>query len=139
MVKLSNIVSYPRREAEELFDDEEEQMEFVVEHELGLARAVILGKQKKYGEAVRQYLDEGQELEALELALEHIDDVTQDREAINALITKILWRYLSFSSRGWPENIVIPASTIYDLLSTIPLSKLRLTEQRMVSNIHVLR
>jgi hypothetical protein len=139
MVKLSNIVSYPRREAEELFDDEEEQMEFVVEHELGLARAVILGKQKKYGEAVRQYLDEGQELEALELALEHIDDVTQDREAINALITKILWRYLSFRSRGWPENIIIPASKIYELLSTIPLSKLRLTEQRVVSNIHVLR
>jgi hypothetical protein len=122
-----------------LFDDDEEQMEFVVEHELGLARAVILGKQKKYGEAVRQYLDEGQELEALELALAHINDVTQDCEAINAIITKILWRYLSFSSRGWPENILIPASKIRELLGTIPLSKLRLTEQRVVSNIHVLR
>jgi hypothetical protein len=114
-------------------------MEFVVEHELGLARAVILGKQKKYGEAVRQYLDEGQELEALELALAHIGDVTQDCEAINAIITKILWRYLSFSSRVWPENILIPASKIRELLGTIPLSKLRLTEQRVVSNIHVLR
>lgn len=121
-----------------MFEDEEEQMEFVVEHELGLARAVILGKQKKYGEAVRQYLDEGQELDALELALEHIDDVTRDCEAFNAIITMILWRYLSFGSRGWPENIIIPASKIRELLGTIPLWKLRLTEQRMVSNTHVL-
>ena len=118
-----------------MFDDEEEQMmEFAVEHELGVARAVILGKQKKYGDAVRQYLDEGQELEALELALEHIDDVTQDCEAFSAIITKILWRYLSFGSRGWPENIAIPASKIHKLLGAISLRNLRLKEQKMVSN-----
>lgn len=123
-----------------MFDDEDEQMmEFVVEHELGVARAVILGKQKRYGEAVRQYLDEGQELEALELALEHLDDVAQDCEAFSAIITKILWRYLSFGSRGWPENIVIPASKIHKLLGTISLGKLRLKEQKMVSNTHDLQ
>ena len=123
-----------------MFDDENEQMmEFVVEHELGVARAVILGKQKRYGEAVRQYLDEGQELEALELALEHLDDVAQDCEAFSAIITKILWRYLSFGSRGWPENIVIPASKIHKLLGTISLGKLRLKEQKMVSNTHDLQ
>ena len=122
-----------------MFDDEEEQMEFVVEHELGAARAVILERQKKYGEAVRQYLDEGQEVEALELALEHLDDVTQDCEAFSAIITKILWRYLSFGSRGWPENIAIPASKIHKLLGTVSLWKLRLKEQKMVSNIHDLR
>lgn len=114
-------------------------MEFVVEHELGAARAVILERQKKYGEAVRQYLDEGQEVEALELALEHLDDVTQDCEAFSAIITKILWRYLSFGSRGWPENIAIPASKIHKLLGTVSLWKLRLKEQKMVSNIHDLR
>lgn len=114
-------------------------MEFVVEHELGVARAVILGKQKRYGEAVRQYLDEGQELEALELALEHLDDVAQDCEAFSAIITKILWRYLSFGSRGWPENLVIPASKIHKLLGTISLGKLRLKEQKMVSNTHDLQ
>ena len=123
-----------------MFDDEDEQMmEFVVEHELGVARAVILGKQKRYGEAVRQYLDEGQELEALELALEHLDDVAQDCEAFSAIITKILWRYLSFGSRGWPENLVIPASKIHKLLGTISLGKLRLKEQKMVSNTHDLQ
>ncbi|KAI9453668.1 hypothetical protein BJY52DRAFT_1396510, partial [Lactarius psammicola] len=136
----------PQRGAE-LFDDEEEQMEFVVEHEFGVARAVILGKQRKYGEAVRQYLDEGQELEALELALDHIDDITQDLDAFNAIITKVLWRYLSFGRRGWSENMRIPASKISKLLKTIPLQGLRIREQQMrdVNNIrktlagHILR
>jgi hypothetical protein len=57
-----------------------------------------LGSRRNTEKRSDNILDEGQELEALELALEHIDDVTQDREAINALITKILWRYLSFGS-----------------------------------------
>ncbi len=122
-----------------MFDDEEEQMEFVVEHELGVARAVMLGKQKKYGEAVRQYLDEGQELEALEVALEHIDDITQDPNAFNAIITKVLWRYLSFGCRGWSENIRIPAFKIRKLLETIPLLKLPIKAQKMVGDIHDLR
>ena len=118
-----------------MFENDEEQMEFVVEHELGAARAVILGKQKKYGEAVRQYLDEGQELEALELALENIDEVAQDSEAFSAIVAKILWRYLSFGCRKWPENIIIPASKIRKLLDTIPLWKLRVKEQKMVGDI----
>ncbi len=114
-------------------------MEFVVEHEFGVVRAVILRKQKKYGEAVRQYLDEGQELDALELALEHIDDITQDPDAFNAIITKILWRYLSFGCRGWSENIRIPAFKIRKLLKTIPLWKLPIKAQKMVGDIHDLR
>ena len=60
-------------------------MEFVVEHELGEARAVMLERQEKYGEAVQQYLEEGQESEALELALENIGEVTQDPHAFNAI------------------------------------------------------
>ncbi len=114
-------------------------MEFVVQHELWVARAVILRKQKKYGEAVRQYLDEGEELEALEIALEHIDDVTQDPDAFNAIIAKILWRYLSFGCRGWSENIRIPASMISKLLEAIPLQGLRIREQQMVRDPHVFR
>jgi len=119
-----------------LFDDEEEQMEFVVEHELGVVRAVMLGKQEKYGEAVRQYLEEGQELDALGVALEHIDDVTQDPDAFNSIVTKILWRYLSFGCREWSENIRIPAFMIRKLLDTIPLRELRVREQKMVGYSH---
>ena len=114
-------------------------MEFVVEHELWVARAVILRKQKKYGEAVRQYLDIGQELEALEIALEHIDDVTQDPDALSAIIARILWRYLSFGCRGWSEDKRIPAFMISELLEAIPLRGLRIREQQMVGDSHVLR
>ncbi|KAH9172877.1 hypothetical protein EDB89DRAFT_842082 [Lactarius sanguifluus] len=130
VARISYLEANNLEEAAELFDDEEEQMEFVVEHELGVARAVILGKQKRYGEAVRQYLDEGQELEALDLALEHIYDITQDLEAFNAIVTKILWRYLSFGCRGWSEELGIPASKIHKLLETIPHWKLPIKAQK---------
>ncbi|KAH9005755.1 hypothetical protein EDB86DRAFT_2843047 [Lactarius hatsudake] len=131
VARISYLEAKNLEEAGKLFDDEEEQMEFVVEHELGEARAIILVKQEKYGEAVRQYLDEGQELDALELALEHLHDITQDVNALNAIVTNILWRYLSFGCRGWPENVTIPASKIHKLLETVPLWKLSTKAQHM--------
>ncbi|KAH8984685.1 hypothetical protein EDB92DRAFT_1470073 [Lactarius akahatsu] len=130
--RISYLEANNMEDAAELFDDEEEQMEFVVEHGLGVARAVLLVKQEKYGEAVRQYLDEGHELDALKVALDHIDDVTQDLEAFNAVVTKILWRYLSFGCRGWSENLTFPAFIIRELLDTIPLRELRVREQKML-------
>ncbi|KAH9065003.1 hypothetical protein EDB87DRAFT_1574726 [Lactarius vividus] len=131
VARISYLEAKNLEEAEELFDDDEEQMEFVVEHELGVARAIMLVKQEKYGEAVRQYLGEGQELEALELALEHIHDITQDVSTLNAIITKILWRHLSFGCRGWPENMTISASMIRKLLEIVPLWKLPIKAQQM--------
>jgi hypothetical protein len=100
-------------------DDEEQMMEFVVEHDLGATRAVILVGQGKYGEAVRQYLDEEQDFEALELALEHMDDVARDVDAYNAIVESYLWRYLSFGCRGWPEGARIPSDMIIALLERI--------------------
>ena len=136
-MKLSILSSNLRRDATKLFDDEQQLMEFVVRHELWIARAIILKKQQKYGEAVRQYLDEGCELDALEIVLEHIDDLTQDADTVNAIITKILWRYLSFGRRGWPEETTgIPASKISALLEGIPLQGLRIRDQQMVGVTH---
>ncbi|KAH9013087.1 hypothetical protein EDB85DRAFT_2281005 [Lactarius pseudohatsudake] len=132
VARISYLEEKKLKEAAEFFRNEEEQMEFVVEHELGAARAIILGKQEKYGEAVQQYLEDGQELDALEMALDHIDGVTQDLEAFNAIVTKILWRYLSFGRRGWSENIGIPAFMVNKLLDTIPLRELRVREQKML-------
>ncbi|KAH8981163.1 hypothetical protein EDB86DRAFT_3051652, partial [Lactarius hatsudake] len=125
-------------EAADLFDNEGELMEFVVRHKLWVARAAILRKQKKYREAVRQYLDEGEELDALEIALEHIDEVTQDPDTFNAIVAKILWRYLSFGCRGWSERTAIPASKVNKLLEAIPLRGLRSREQQMVGGPHIL-
>jgi hypothetical protein len=83
-------------------------------------------------------LDEGCESDALEITLEHIDDVTQDPDTFNAIVAKILWRYLSFGRRGWPEeNIGIPASKISELLDAVPHQSLRIREQQMVSGTHV--
>lgn len=101
-------------------------MEFVVEHDLGATRAVILVGQGKYGEAVRQYLDDEQDSEALDLALEHVDDVMRDADAFNAIVEKFLWRYLSFGCRGWPEEAKIPSDKIHVLLERIRTLNLNL-------------
>ncbi|KAH8981157.1 hypothetical protein EDB86DRAFT_2835005 [Lactarius hatsudake] len=131
--RLSYLKAKDLEEAANLFDNEGELMEFVVQHKLWVARAAILRKQKKYGEAVRQYLNEGEELDALEIALEHIDEVTQDPDTFNAIVAKILWRYLSFGCRGWSECTAIPASKANKLLEAIPLRGLRSKEQQMLS------
>lgn len=109
-------------------------MEFVVEHDLGSTRAVILGRQGKYGEAVRQYLDENQESEALDLALELTDEVTRDGEAFNAIVETFLWRYLSFGCRGWPESADVPSHKIDELLRSMLATHLSDRNKKMVRN-----
>ena len=90
-------------------------MEFVEDHDLGATRAVILRRQGRYGEAVKQYLDEKQDSEALDLTLEHIDDVMRDSDAFDAVVERFFWRYLSFGCRGWPEGAKIPSDEILAL------------------------
>lgn len=107
-------------------------MEFVVEHDLGATRAVILMRQGKYGEAVRQHLDEEQDSEALDLALEHIGDVMRDSDAFNAIVEKIFWRNLSFGCRGWPEHAGIPSDKILALLERARSIKMNDCDQKMV-------
>lgn len=113
-------------------------MEFVIEHDLGATRAVILVGQKKYGEAVRQYLDEKQDSEALDLALEHIDDVMRDVGAFDAIVENILWRYLSFGCRGWPEGARITPDKILSFLERIRGLNLNDRDQKMVCGSHLL-
>lgn len=107
-------------------------MEFVVEHDLGATRAVILGRQGKYGEAVIQYLDEDQDSEALDLTLEHTEDVIRDANAFNAIVDKFLWRYLSFGCRGWPEGTKVSSDKIFSLLEKIRSLSVDDTYQKMV-------
>jgi len=125
------------RKAADLFkDDEAQMMEFVVEHDLGLTRAVMLGRQGRFGEAVNQYLDEGQESEALDLALEHIEVVMQNGEAFKAIVDKFLWRYLSFGCRRWPESTGVPYEKIRMLLRRIPPANLSDRDKKMVGDPH---
>ena len=107
-------------------------MEFVEEHDLGATRAIILVRQGKYGEAVRQYLDEGQDSDALGLTLEHIGDVMRDDNAFNAIVEKFFWRYLSFGCRGWPEHTAISSDKILALLERTRILKLNDSDQKMV-------
>lgn len=107
-------------------------MEFVVEHDLGETRAVILGRQGRYGEAVRQYLDEEQDSEALDLTLKHIDDVMRDPDAFDAIIEKFFWRNLSFGCHGWPEGAKIPSDEIFALLEGIRTENMDNRDQKVM-------
>jgi hypothetical protein len=107
-------------------------MEFVVEHDLGETRAVILMRQGKYGEAVKQYLDEEQDSEALDLTLEHIGYVVRDGNAFNAIVENFFWRNLSFGCRGWPEHARIPSDKILALLEKTRNLKMNEGDQKMV-------
>ncbi|KAH9065009.1 hypothetical protein EDB87DRAFT_1574732 [Lactarius vividus] len=78
-------------EAAKLFDNEGELMEFVVQHELWVARAAILWKQKNYRKAIRQYLDEGEELDALEITAEYIDEGLRSREQQMLSLFKLIF------------------------------------------------
>jgi hypothetical protein len=132
-VNSSNTFSRRHREAAALFEDnDEEMMEFVDEHDLGVTRAVIYVRQGKYGEAVRQYFDEDQDPEALDLTLEHIGDVMRDSNALNAIFEKCFWRNLSFGCRGWPEHAGIPSDKILALFERTRSFKMNDSDQKMV-------
>ena len=105
-------------------------MEFVIDQDLGATRTVILVGQRKYGEAVRQYLHEERDLEALDLAVEHADDVMRDRDAFNSIVKKILWRYLSFGCRGRPESSRIPSDKILAFLERMRSGNLDNRDQK---------
>jgi hypothetical protein len=129
----SNSISRSRRKAEELFkNDEEQMMKFIVEHDLGVTRAVILKRQGKYAEAVIQYLDEDQDSEALDLALAHIHDVVRDVDAFDSIVGRFFWRYLSFGCRGWPEESKIHSDKILLLHGKIRSPNMNDRDQNMV-------
>ena len=104
-------------------------MEYVVDHDLGAIRAIIL---RRYGEAVRQCLDEEQHSEALDLTLEHIDDVMRDPDAFDAVVENFFWRNLSFGCRGWPEGTKIPSDEIFALLEGTRSVNLDNKEQKVM-------
>ena len=108
-------------------------MKFVDEHNLGIIRAILLTEQGRYSEAVKQYLREGQETEALDLVLEHIGNVTLDANAFSPISRKLLWRYLSFGCHGWPEVSGVPTSKILALLGLIPRDRLNDRDKTVVS------
>ena len=108
-------------------------MEFAIKYNLGIIRAILLARWGQYSEAVKQYLHERQETEALDLALGHIDEVRLDALAFSAIEKMFLWRYLSFGCRKWPKNAEVPADKILALLGTIPHAELQNRDQEVVS------
>jgi len=57
----------------------------IVEHDLGSPRAVFLGREQKYGETVKQRLDEDKASDALDPTFD-VDEVMRDIDAFNATV-----------------------------------------------------
>ena len=102
---LSSAALQPSRKAADLSKDDEEQiMELVV----------------------------NRESEALDLALEHSDEVIRDSEVFNAIVETFLWPYISFGCRGWPEGADVPSHKVDELLKSIPSTHLSDRDKKMV-------
>lgn len=83
------------REAAELFDDAEEQEEFMQDLDFGITTAHFLEKSGNVMKAARSYADEGQVLYAIELLLQDHANQEASQEAMRHILSR-LWMHLSF-------------------------------------------
>ncbi|KAI0258663.1 hypothetical protein BC834DRAFT_696808 [Gloeopeniophorella convolvens] len=132
VARFSYLESKRLDDAAELFEDKEEQMEFLVEHDLGEARALVLEKDKDFGKAIQGYLEEGLLSAALELFDDHILEVSQDSNVLRSFFTVILWEHFSFGCRSWEDVADVSPDRIFRLLSRIPRAYLKVQERNTV-------
>jgi hypothetical protein len=107
-------------------------MAFVVQHGLRAARALVLERQGKYGDAINQYFEDDQTPNALDVFLRHIQSTSRDVAILNT-ITTFLWRYLSFGRRTWNKSTGVPMSKVVTLLGEALNQNLGKGEYNVVS------
>ena len=107
-------------------------MEFVVQEGLRPARALILERQRKYGEAIRQYFEDDQVTPAIDLFISHIKYTSRDAVILDVIMT-FVWRHLSFGRRTWKRTTGVQPNKILMLLDAILDQNLGERENSMAS------
>ena len=107
-------------------------MAFVVQEGLRPARAPILERQEKYGEAIKQYFEDDQATSALDVFLRHIKYTSRDAGILDIIMT-FLWRHLSFGRRTWKRTMGVQSNRILMLLDAILDQNLGERESSMAS------
>ena len=107
-------------------------MAFVVQEGLRPARAPILERQGKYGEAIKQYFEDDQVTSALDVFLRHIKYTSRDARIMDIIMT-FLWRHLSFGRRTWKKSTGVQSEKILKLLDAILDENLGKRENYMAS------
>ncbi|THH16781.1 hypothetical protein EW146_g3907 [Bondarzewia mesenterica] len=82
-------------QAAELFQDEEEQEDFMRDLDFGLAHAQFLEKNGKYVDAAEHYIQEGRIMYAIEILLKDSSNPEALRKAKSHILSR-LWIHLSF-------------------------------------------
>ena len=107
-------------------------MAFAVQEDLRPARVLILERQGKYGEAIKQYFEDDQVKSALDVFLRHIKYTSRDAGILDVIMT-LLWRHLSFDRRTWKKSTGVQSNKILTLLDAILDQNLGKRESYIVS------
>lgn len=83
--------------AAELFSSKEEELEFLEDHDLDIARAEVLESLGRQAEAAELYLAEGRTLDAIHLFLKDDNDQNSLRRGRQCILEG-LWQNLSFGT-----------------------------------------
>ncbi|KAA1475419.1 hypothetical protein DENSPDRAFT_842194 [Dentipellis sp. KUC8613] len=87
-------------EVEQLFSSPDEIAEFVEDHDLGAAHAVLMEKKQSYAEAAELYMKEGQSFKAIQVFLEDHENLESISRAKECLF-EVLWQNISFATYSW--------------------------------------
>lgn len=124
------VLKYASRKATELFDDVEEQLEYMEDFGFDLARVHVLELHKRFSDAANVALHDGNTLECVRLLL-CSTDADHIRQAIEHTLHG-LWMLLPYASPNGSNNL----SNVASLLSQISAVDLKLVgekERRQVS------
>ena len=112
-------------------------MAFVIRKNLRPARALILERQGKYGEAIKQYFEDDQVTSALDVFLRHIKYTSRDAGVMDIIMT-FLWRHLSFGRRTWKKSTGVQSNKILRLLDAVLDQDLGERENYVASGVFIL-
>ena len=107
-------------------------MAFVDQHNIKAARALVLERLGRYGEAIKQHFEDEQAPNALDLFLRHIQSTSRDAAILDTII-RFLWRYLSFGRRTWKKCAGVPMNKVVSLLGEALNQNLGKSEYNVVS------
>ncbi|TFY76337.1 hypothetical protein EWM64_g7674 [Hericium alpestre] len=118
------------KKAAGLFETIDEQLEFVTDYDLDVARAEILVAEQRFAEAASLHLEEGRTMVAVRLFLKDQDEVSKEHSLDKAkeCLFNELWRHFSFDVVPDPDNL--GDTTFKELLQLLAKSNLGSRDQR---------
>lgn len=116
-----------------MFKNDEEKVEFMVEHDFGVAHAEILESQRHFSQAADLRLQEGDIIYAINLLVQDRDSSASAKRA-GALVLEDLWRTLSFAVLRTNDNVE-RLRTLFDFVNQLGAEALSPSQRQEVRHI----